>query len=205
MAHNASRSYHSGPKKSKSYTSIKAIALGIVLGLIFSGIVILLWKPWTTADFSNIIHSSNADQASQATETKFKDFGVEIGVNAPVTADVNGENKGEYNKSLVGGLAHYKGTELPGMGGNIFIFGHSSSDTDSGPYSKIFAKLNDLVIGDIISVYYKDNKYTYTVSGKKIIAADDLSPLNLTKIEQLTLMTCWPVGTKDKRLIVIAR
>jgi len=141
-------------------------------------------------------------------DKKFKEFGVEISkinIKAPVTANVNGDNKLEYNKSLTSGLAHYKGTELPGDGGNIFVFGHSSSDTDGGPYAKIFRNLNDLNKGDKITVYYKNKKREYTVSEKKVVAADDLSPLNLTDDERLTLMTCWPIGTKEKRLIIIAK
>ena len=144
---------------------------------------------------------------SPAEDKKFQEFGIEIskvGIKAPVTANVNGDNKPEYEKSLTNGLAHYKGTELPGDGGNIFVFGHSSSDTDGGKYAKIFRNLNDLDKGDKISAYYKGKKYEYTVTEKKVVAADDLSPLNLTDDERLTLMTCWPIGTKEKRLIVIA-
>ncbi len=150
---------------------------------------------------------SSSQETTVANKT-FLDFGIEIsklGLKAPVTANVNGDNKVEYEKSLTKGLAHYKGTELPGAGGNVFVFGHSGSDSDGGPYAKIFRNLNDLKNGDKITVYYKNKKYDYTVTEKKVVAADDLSPLNLTDDERLTLMTCWPVGTKDKRLIVIAK
>lgn len=185
------------------------------MGLVFFCVVFWVWKPRINSrppilTFNGQSQTTQQDQNKNDhfDESKFKDFGIEIskiGVKAPVTAKVNGDNKGEYNSSLKNGLAHYKGTALPSERSNIFVFGHSSSDIESGPYSRIFTKLNDVIMGDKITVYYKGKKYEYTVFEKKIVAADDLSPLNLTKIEQLTLMTCWPVGTKDKRLIVIAK
>lgn len=186
-----------------------AIALGIAIGLTVFGLILFFLKPSVVGGLPTLDVGNNIPQTPNVSDkAEYTDFGIDIskiGVKAPITANVNGDNKTEYNNSLKNGLAHYKGTKLPGEGSNIFIFGHSSSDVDSGPYSKIFAKLNDVVVGDTITVYYKTKKYEYTVSEKKIVAADDLSPLNLTETEQLTLMTCWPMGTKDKRLIVIAK
>jgi LPXTG-site transpeptidase (sortase) family protein len=174
-------------------------------------VALAIFWPWKIFDIgdngilskTNITHTFNSKS-----DVRYQEFGVEIpkiGLSAPVTANVNGDDKKEYELSLTEGLAHYKGTSLPGEKSNIFIFGHSSSDTDSGPYAKIFSKLNNLTNGDKIMVYYKSKKYEYTVVEKKIVTADDLSPLNLTDSEQLTLMTCWPIGTNEKRLIVIAK
>ena len=136
------------------------------------------------------------------------DFKIEIkkiGVVAPVIKDVDGTNKSVYNKSLKDGVAHYLGTSLPKAGSNIFIFGHSSSLIgQSGDYNEIFKDLNKLVIDDEVMITYEGEKLTYTVSEKKIVESTEVSVLNPTESEQLTLMTCWPIGTNDKRLIVIA-
>jgi sortase A len=125
-------------------------------------------------------------------------------IKAPVAENVDGENKKKYNETLTHALAHYKGTSLPNGKSNVFIFGHSDSDLDKGPFRDIFAKLNDLNNGDKITVYYKGNYYHYTVREKKVVRANNVSVLKQGPEEILTLMTCWPVGTKDKRLVVIA-
>lgn len=139
---------------------------------------------------------------------EIKQFGIKIDkldVLAPVIKDVDGKDKTEYLNKLKEGVAHFKSTSLPGLGkGNIFIFGHSSSISGTGKYSKIFARLDELKEGDQIKIFYQDKEFTYKVTEKKIVEATDLSVLEQTKKEKLTLMTCWPVGTKDKRLIIIA-
>lgn len=129
-----------------------------------------------------------------------------LSINAPIILDVDGGNKEEYLNSLQNGIAHFKGTSKPGGGSNVFIFGHSSYYAwDSGNYKTIFISLNDLNEGDDISVWYEKKEYKYKVVEKKTVDPDEISVLNPTKTEQLTLMTCWPPGTTAKRLIVVAK
>jgi len=140
-------------------------------------------------------------------DPSFRKFGLKIEkiqVLAPVIKDVDGNKESAYNKALESGVAHYKGTHLPGGGGNIFIFGHSSSNIGTGKYAKIFAHLGELEKGDLIIIIYNDKEFKYTVSEKKVVEESDTSVLKATKKEQLTLMTCWPVGTRDKRLVIKA-
>lgn len=134
-----------------------------------------------------------------------KNFGIKIekiGIVAPIIANVDGATKDIYNKKLKNGVAHLKGSSFPGQGGNIFIFGHSSSNIGEGLYSKIFARLGKLEKGDKIIIFYKNKEYIYSVFEKKIVEKTDISVIESTKEEQLTLMTCWPVGTAEKRLII---
>jgi LPXTG-site transpeptidase (sortase) family protein len=141
-------------------------------------------------------------------DSAIRQFGLvidEINIKAPIVADVDGNDKTAYNKALTKGVAHYKGTAKPGEGSNIFIFGHSSTVTGQGDYAKIFASLNDLEKGDEAIVYYEQKELRYGVANKQIVASDDLSVLEPTKKEQLTLMTCWPIGSNFKRLIVILK
>lgn len=136
------------------------------------------------------------------------DFGLyiqKISVAVPIVANVDGTNKTAYNKALLSGVAHYKGTALPGGSSNIFIFGHSSTWNGTGDYAEAFAHLNDLEKGDQIIIYQQQKEFKYTVSKKIVIAADDLDYLEPTKTEQVTLMTCWPIGSNLKRLVVVAK
>jgi len=124
-----------------------------------------------------------------------------IAIGAPVLIGVDPSDKKKYDESLTQGVALMQGSSLPGLNGNIIIYGHSSA-TLSSPYEKIFAGLNDLDSGDEVKIDYKGNDYTYSVSNKKIVDKDNLSVLDQTKEETLTLITCWPIGTSKQRLII---
>lgn len=136
--------------------------------------------------------------------TQFEISIKKIGVMAPVIPNVDASSKNLYNQALKDGVAHFKGSALPSAGSNIFIFGHSSSVFGAGKYDRIFANLNKLLVGDTVSLFYNGKEYAYKVTEKKIISASNTSSLEPTDNEQLTLMTCWPIGTAQKRLIVIA-
>jgi len=182
--------------------------LGLLLGLVLVILIIsgvLVYK-LSVKDKTVSADVSSSPTPSAETSVLDKNFGLEIdklSISVPIIKDVDGSDKDKYNKALKKGLAHYKGTALPGEKGNIFIFGHSSSD-EAGSYGKVFAKLNDLARGDLIRVYYQFKQYDYEVYEKKIVEATDLYVLDRGDKEKLTLMTCWPVGTKDKRLVVIS-
>jgi sortase A len=109
---------------------------------------------------------------------------------------------------LKNGAAHFKGTPLPGDGGNSFIYGHSAVDSyfsrhDSDPET-IFSRLENIEISDTI-IIQKDGKIlTYVVQKKKIAEPDDFDVIaGNSRKETVTLMTCWPLGIGSKRLIVI--
>jgi len=139
-------------------------------------------------------------------EVNIKNFGLKIekiGIVVPIVPQVDGNQENIYNNALKKGVAHLKDSAFPGDRGNIFIFGHSSS-TIRSPYSKIFARLSNLTNGDKIVVFYKNKEYIYYVFEKKVVEANDVSVAMPTEKEQLTLMTCWPIGTDKKRLIIKA-
>jgi len=108
--------------------------------------------------------------------------------------------------ALRDGVVHYPGSARPGQAGNFFITGHSSYyPWDKGGYKDVFARLPELVIGDTYSVYYNGDRYTYRVISKKEVLPNNVSVLDQPTDKRLaTLMTCVPVGTTLKRLIVIA-
>ena len=56
---------------------------------------------------------------------------------------------------------------------------------------------------DVIIVYYDQKKYVYQIKEKEVIRPGDVSVLKRNnKKNELSLMTCWPVGTTLKRLII---
>lgn len=112
----------------------------------------------------------------------------------------------DIQKSLRDGVIHYPGTALPGENGNIVLTGHSSYYAwDPGRFKDVFALLHDVKQGDKIVVYFNQRKYTYEVFSIKTVLPQNVDVLGTASAEQLTLITCTPIGTNLKRLIVQAR
>ncbi len=138
-----------------------------------------------------------------------KNFGIVIprlGANARIIANVDPYDSKAYQYALTKGVAHARGTSVPGAMGNIFLFAHSSENFyDALRYNSVFYLLPKLTAGDKILLYYHGVKFTYTVTGKKFVSSKDVSYLQGESLKStLTLMTCWPPGTTNQRLLVFA-
>jgi sortase A len=128
-----------------------------------------------------------------------------IAVDAPIIFGLPDNEEPTFQEALRGGVVHYPQTALPGEQGNSVIFGHSSDVWWApGDYKFVFALLEKLEIDDIITVSHKGVNYTYVVEGKRIVEPDDISVLQPTEGHRLTLITCTPTGTNEKRLIIDA-
>jgi LPXTG-site transpeptidase (sortase) family protein len=137
-----------------------------------------------------------------------------IGKNVPIVAPsmdaLMKENwkqfEADVQEALHDGVVDYPGSAKPGQAGNVFITGHSSYyPWDKGNYKDVFARLNELTEGDTYSIYYGGDLHTYRVTGKKEVQPSNVSVLDQPTNKRIaTLMTCTPVGTTLRRLIVMA-
>jgi LPXTG-site transpeptidase (sortase) family protein len=126
-----------------------------------------------------------------------------LSINAPVVPDVDGADKDAYFASLQRGVAQMEGTAKPDEKGNVVIFGHSNFyENDPGGFKQIFRNLDQLQKDDEILIRYKDNDYKYKVMSQQIVKPTDTWVISAKY--DLTLITCWPPGTIEKRLIVFA-
>jgi len=116
----------------------------------------------------------------------------------------------EMLEELKSGVVLFPKTGVPGQSGNAVISGHSSNYVWlKGDYNYVFRKLNNLIIGDefIIKVTQHNGKsfeYKYSVVKKNIVPADSDEIFEINEKPAITLVTCWPLGTNWKRLIVRA-
>lgn len=129
--------------------------------------------------------------------------------NIKVSSNVESYDEKVYNLYLKSGLAHFKGTPLPGDGGNSFIYGHSAVPSffsrNRDLPETIFSKLEDVEIGDEVVVQKDGVDLKYIVRSKKIVQPTDFSILRSNgDKETITMMTCWPLGVPTNRLIVVA-
>lgn len=112
----------------------------------------------------------------------------------------------DIQTALEDGIVHYPGSARPGQPGNFFLTGHSSYyPWAEGDYKDVFARLPELEIGDTYSVYYGGDKHVYRIAEKKEVRPNNVTVLDQPTNKRLaTLMTCTPVGTTIRRLILVA-
>jgi len=89
-----------------------------------------------------------------------------------------------------------------GEPGNVVITAHSTGTTSFGPYRFAFAKLSELKAGDEFSVRTPKATYTYKVFGDEIVWPHEVDKLPNDDRSTVTLVTCWPLWTNFKRLLV---
>jgi sortase A len=112
--------------------------------------------------------------------------------------------QGVGTSDLERGPGHYPQTPLPGQAGNAAIAGHRTT------YGAPFFNIDKLGPGDEIFITTVQGRFTYRVTGTKVVAPSDVSVLDphhapdgaLTN--ELTLTACHPKWSANKRIIVSA-
>lgn len=124
-----------------------------------------------------------------------------INITAPIIL-VSSENENVILKSLKNGVVLYPGSALPGQSGSTIIVGHSSSNPPWTKYSAIFSLLNKLAPDDLIDISFGGKKYTYQVKAIEKGSVQHILDSGLGG--DLILTSCWPVGTDQGRIVVVA-
>ncbi|MEA2006981.1 MAG: sortase [Patescibacteria group bacterium] len=120
------------------------------------------------------------------------------------------ENEEDVLRKLDEGVVHYPGSAFPSMNGNSYITGHSSYYSwNKSEYKDVFAKLNKVSFGDeiVIHMSLKNGKkiaIVYSVVSSEVVVADDERLFRDYEGSELTVVTCWPLGTDWKRFMVKA-
>lgn len=128
-----------------------------------------------------------------------------IHAQAPVREHVDPWTESTYNEALSKGIAHAKGTSLPGENGTSFLFAHSSSTPwEMTRYNTVFLRLGELQKGDEILIMRNGKELKYTVTDKKEVDPSEINYLLHTNKTQLILQTCTPIGTSLRRLLIFA-
>jgi sortase A len=106
--------------------------------------------------------------------------------------------EGDDTATLQHAVGHIPDTALPGEPGNAGLAGHRDT---------FFRGLRNVRAGDRISVTTPAGVIEYVVRGTRIVDPDDVSVLNPTEPQTLTLVTCYPfnyIGSAPRRFIVHA-
>jgi LPXTG-site transpeptidase (sortase) family protein len=106
--------------------------------------------------------------------------------------------EGADERTLSRAVGHIPGTALPGKIGNVGLAGHRDT---------FFRALRNIREDDTIELETTSGSFRYVVKSTKIVTPRDVSVLEASGGETLTLVTCYPfyyVGSAPKRFIVHA-
>jgi sortase A len=105
-------------------------------------------------------------------------------------------------------VGHHAGTANPGQPGNVVMSGHVDYR------GQVFKDLDKVNKGDEVTVYTEKGQYMYVVINKVLVKEEGVSQeqkarnaayMDPTPDQTLTMITCWPYGIDNYRLIVIAK
>lgn len=152
----------------------------------------------------DVVIADAFDEVTDAEEQQEEIFEFRLDIDTDVLKINTPVIEGADLESLAHGVGHHKTTARPGFNGNTVIYGHRWYPGDN-PYYHIFNDLDKLQQGDQVFLFYNGSKFTYEIIESKIIDADNIEILKQTKEPQLTLYTCTPRYTSEKRLVYIAK
>jgi sortase A len=180
--------------------------------LIIAGFVIItaagaqrLWADYKQKSmldaFQTTLQAADNEQSPAAENASLSDMDENaLGVieipKIELTAAIGKDVSTETLKYSVG---HFEGTALPGEKGNCSIAGHRSYT-----YSEFFNRLDELAIGDEITIKTPEGTFKYVVYDKFVVEPSRVEVLDATEDSTLTLVTCTPVRIATHRLIVKA-
>lgn len=106
--------------------------------------------------------------------------------------------EGSSAADLETGPGHLSVSPMPGEFGNSVLFGRRTT------YGAPLRDLNQLRVGNVITVVTGQGTFSYSVRSVGTVAPDDISPLKGTLDSRLTLVTSDPPYLFTKRLVAIA-
>lgn len=124
---------------------------------------------------------------------------------APISF-VDSTNPQDFKQPLKEGVALYPGAE-PGDKGSAIILGHSAPPGwPKINYDWVFSNISTLKLGDEILVYYGGKKYVFHTTGSLLLrSGQDIPSFALaSQTPTVLLVSCWPPGINNKRIVVQA-
>ncbi len=112
-----------------------------------------------------------------------------IGVDAPV-------GEGTDWESLKYKVGHHPGTANPGQRGNMVLAAHNDV------YGEIFRYLPDVPVGEIITVYAREETFRYRLTERRIIRPEQSEVMLPTTGPTVTLISCYPYLIDIYRIIL---
>lgn len=113
--------------------------------------------------------------------------------------------EGDTETMLWQGVVRIGVSSTPGSGNTVITAHRYLYRPNSANGYKSFYNIDKLTPGDKIVIFWEGNKYEYEVESSRVVEPSETSILHNTARSQLTLFSCTPLFTSDKRLVVIAK
>lgn len=153
------------------------------------------------AELTKAIHSSSAKPArsTQPDATAVPNNVVipKLLLDQPIVEGAVKDTKQNLDK----GIWRWPEGSTPDKGGNTILLGHRFSYTKP---QGILYFLNKLTIGDEIGLTWNNQRYIYRVTETKVVPPTEVSILNQTEDDRLTIYTCTPLWKPVDRLVIVA-
>lgn len=178
----------------------------VLLHSTFSNQTNTLEKTISKSGPSNLIEAPVVEASEQIipVSNEFRITIPKIGLVSDIVPNVDTTSEEIYKQKLKYGVAHANGSYLPGQGGLVFLFAHSTdSIARMREYNAKFMHIYQLDIGDVVYINYQGKFYQYNISDKQVINPQDVELVRQANSD-LVLMTCWPLGTNWQRLVLYA-
>jgi LPXTG-site transpeptidase (sortase) family protein len=111
--------------------------------------------------------------------------------------------QGESSLTMDQGFWHFPISKFPGEKGNVVIIGHRFMNMP--PAKDTFFNLDQTKIGERIVVAHHEGEFTYIVVDIKEVEPNDITVVQDSDDYRLTLITCTPLWTSEKRLVIVAK
>ena len=173
-------------------------------------LIVLLLSAGLFAELWKLVRIKTADQPLVAVAQEITSDRLvipKIGVDAPLILSKHDPTApwNDIRQDLENGVSLAPGLAKPGEEGTAFITGHSSDYAwRPGSYKTVFALLPALDVGDEIFVDYQGQRFTYRVTGSRVVRPSEVSAFEDRGGKTLTLMTCYPPLTTAKRWLIYA-
>ena len=191
----------------KKYLGKMLIALGCIIIIVAISLKIITdYKQKKIVDnYRNYISNmQNEDKSFNENKKAFETYTSQeqssniIGILSIPKLDLNvGIGEGVDNETLKYSVGHFSHTAMPGQKGNFCVIGHRSYT-----YGEFFNRLDEIEENDEIIVEYNGKEFKYKVTEIKVVKPEEVSVLNQSEEEEITLITCTPIRVGSHRLII---
>ena len=191
----------------KKYLGKMLIALGCIIIIVAISLKIITdYKQRKIVDnYRNYISNmQNEDKSFNENKKAFETYTSQeqssniIGILSIPKLDLNvGIGEGVDNETLKYSVGHFSDTAMPGQKGNFCVIGHRSYT-----YGEFFNRLDEIEENDEIIVEYNGKEFKYKVTEIKVVKPEEVSVLNQSEEEEITLITCTPIRVGSHRLII---
>lgn len=191
----------------KKYLGKMLIALGCIIIIVAISLKIITdYKQKKIVDNYRdyISNMQNEDKSFNENKKAFETYTSQeqssniIGILSIPKLDLNvGIGEGVDNETLKYSVGHFSDTAMPGQKGNFCVIGHRSYT-----YGEFFNRLDGIEENDEIIVEYNGKEFKYKVTEIKVVKPEEVSVLNQSEEEEITLITCTPIRVGSHRLII---